>query len=409
MADAEKLNQAGKSAPRKVKYRKTKARWHPAMQAIPIPGIRRMVNMAASMKDVIHLSIGQPDLPTPKHIIDAYVDALHAGQTGYTMDAGLPELLVALRDYYSKRYDRKLTRDNILITSGATEAMYLALSATAAPGRQFIVTDPSFLIYAPLIRMNGGEVKFIPTRIENNHQLDPDEVIRAMGSRTFAVVLNSPNNPTGAVYPRSTIETILEECAFRGIQVFSDEVYDHLIFDDQEYASVLKCSVDLDNIMCISSFSKTYSMAGLRVGWVISSQATIKSLRRYHMFTTSVANTPSQFAGVAALTGDQQPTRDMVKIYQERRDKIVELVNQTPHLTGYQPGGAFFTFPELPPHVDGNDLALRMLKETGVCVVPGDAFGETTTNAMRLSFAAPCEKLEEAFDRIIPWMAKQNF
>ncbi|MBS3803068.1 MAG: pyridoxal phosphate-dependent aminotransferase [Oleiphilaceae bacterium] len=406
---ADTANKSAPTPPRKPKYRKTKARWHPAMQAIPVPGIRRMVNLASTMKDVIHLSIGQPDLPTPKHIIDAYVDALHAGQTGYTMDAGLPELLVALRDYYSKRYDRKLTRDNILVTSGATEAMYLALSATSAPGRQFIVTDPSFLLYAPLIRMNGGEVKFIPTRIENNHQLDPDEVIKAMGPRTFAIVLNSPNNPTGAVYPRSTIESIVEECAYRGIQVFSDEVYDHLILDDEEYASVLRCSVDLDNIMCISSFSKTFSMAGLRVGWVISSQATIKSLRRYHMFTTSVANTPSQFAGVAALTGDQQCVRDMNNIYRERRDRIVELIDQTPHMTGYKPGGAFFAFPDLPLHVDGSDLALRMLKETGVCVVPGDAFGESTTNALRFSFSASVETIEEAFDRIIPWMAKQNF
>ncbi len=400
---------SGQTQPRKIKYRNTKARWHPSMQAIPVPGIRRMVNMAATMKDVIHLSIGQPDLPTPKHIVDAYIDALNAGQTGYTMDAGLPELLIALRDYYGKRYNRKLTRDNILVTSGATEAMYLAISSTSAPGRQFIITDPSFLLYAPLIRMNGGEVKYIPTRPENNHQLDPDEVIKAMGARTFAIILNSPNNPTGAVYPRSTIEAIVEECAYRGIQIYSDEVYDHLIFDDEDYASVLSCAVDLDNVMCISSFSKTYSMAGLRVGWVISSQAAIKSLRRYHMFTTSVANTPAQFAGVAALTGDQQCVRDMVNIYRERRDKIMELIDRTPHLTGYKPGGAFFSFPNLPPHVDGSDLALRMLKETGVCVVPGDAFGEHTSNALRLSFSTTCEKLEEAFDRIIPWMAKQQF
>lgn len=268
---AESANKdTGQTKPRKVKYRKTKASWNPAMQAIPVSGgIRRLVNMASTMKDVIHLSIGQPDLPTPKHVIDAYIDALNAGQTGYTMDAGLPELLVALRDYYGKRYNRKLTRDNILVTSGATEAMYLAISATSAPGRQFIVTDPSFLLYAPLIRMTGGgEVKFVPTRAENNHQLDPDDVIRAMGSRTFALILNNPNNPPtgGAVYPpRSTVETILEECAYRGIQVYADEVYDHLIFDDDDFASVLNCSMDLDNIMCISSFSKTYSMAGLRV------------------------------------------------------------------------------------------------------------------------------------------------
>lgn len=395
--------------PRKMKYRKAKALWHPSMQAIPVPGIRRMVNMAATMKDVIHLSIGQPDLPTPPHVIDAYIEALKAGQTGYTMDAGLPELLVALRDYYSKRYNRALTRDNILVTNGATEAMFLALSSTAAPGRQFIVTDPSFLLYAPLIRMNGGEVKYIATHAENNHQLDPDDVINAMGARTFAVVLNSPNNPTGAVYPRSTIEAIVEESAYRGIQIYSDEVYDHLFFDDEEYASVLSCSVDLDNIMCISSFSKTYSMAGLRVGWVISSQAAIKALRRLHMFTTSVANTPAQFAGVAALTGSRDCVTNMVNIYRERRDLVMDLIEQTPYLSGYKPGGAFYSFPNLPRQADGNDLALRMLKETGVCVVPGDAFGEDTANALRISFSTPSENLIAAFDRIIPWMAKQKF
>lgn len=405
---------AGKTVPesapaRKIKYRKAKARWHPSMQAIPVPGIRRMVNMAAEMDDVIHLSIGQPDLPTPRHVTDAMIDALQAGQTGYTMDAGLPELLVALRDYYGARYNRKLTTENILVTSGATEAMYLALSATAAPGRQFLVVDPSFLLYAPLIRMNGGEVKFIPTRAENGHQLDPDEIIRNIGMRTFAVVLNSPNNPTGAVYPRETIEAIIEECAFRGIQVFSDEVYDHLVLDDDEYASVLGCGTDLDNIMCISSFSKTYSMAGLRVGWVISSQGAIRKLRRYHMFTTSVANTPAQFGGVAALQGDQQCVRDMIEIYRERRDVITDLVNQTPHLTGYKPGGGFFVFPDLPDHVDASDVCLRMLQETGVCAVPGDAFGESCTNSIRFAFSATTERIQEAFDRIIPWMKKQKF
>ena len=394
---------------RLFKYRKTKARWHPSMQAIPVPGIRRMVNLASEMENVIHLSIGQPDLPTPKHIVDAAIDALQAGQTGYTMDAGLPELLVALRDYYSKRYDRKLTTENILVTSGATEAMYLALSATSAPGRQFLVVDPSFLLYAPLIRMNGGEVKYIPTHRENGHQLDPDDVIKAMGLRTFAVVLNSPNNPTGAVYPQETIEAIVEECAFRGIQVYSDEVYDHMVLDGQKYPSVLNCGVDLDHVMCASSFSKTYSMAGLRVGWVISSAGAIKKLRRYHMFTTSVANTPFQFAGVAALTGDQSCLTEMIDIYRERRDLITNLVEQTPHMQGYRPGGGFYIFPELPAKVDGSDLALRMLKETGVCAVPGDAFGEHCTTALRFSFSASCEQIQAAFDRIIPWMAKQNF
>ena len=385
------------------------ATWSPSLRAIPVAGIRRMVNMAAEMDDVIHLSIGQPNFPTPDHIIKAHIEALQAGHTGYTMDAGLPELLSAVADYYSERSGRPITEDNILITTGATEAMYLALTATSAPGREFICADPTFLLYAPLIRLNGGEVKYIPTRAEHGHQLDPQEVIDAMDINTYGVVLNSPSNPTGTIYPRETIEAICEECAYRGIYVFSDEVYDHLILDDMQYPSVLRHAVDLDNIMVVSSFSKTFSMAGLRIGWIISSQGAIKKLRRYHMFTTTVANTPAQWAGVAALRGDRRCIDDMVADYAARRDRLVQLVADTPHMTGYWPQGAFYMFPSLPEHVNANTVALNMLRETGVCTVPGDAFGESCINSLRISYSTSMEKIEEAFERIIPWMEKQRF
>ena len=390
-------------------YETPEAMWTPALQSIPMPGIRKMINLAASMKDVIHLSIGQPDFPTPEHIIDAHVDALRGGQTQYTMDAGLPELLTALKNYYSERYDRELTEDNFLVTTGATEAMYLALSATAAPGRQFLVTDPTFVLYAPLIRMNGGEVKYIPTTAESGHQLDPNEVIRHIGMRTYGIVLNSPSNPTGTVYPRETVEAIIEEAAYRGVKVFSDEVYDHIVLDDMEYPSVIRCTSDLDHVMVASSFSKTFSMPGLRIGWIISSQGTIKMLRRYHMFTTTVANTPAQWAGVAALEGDRTCVDEMVAEYRRRRDRVVQLVSNAPHLTGYWPQGAFYIFPSLPPNTDGSTVAMRMLREIGVCTVPGDAFGDNCPNSLRISYSTSMEQIEEAFRRMIPWLEEQEF
>ncbi|MBN8432288.1 pyridoxal phosphate-dependent aminotransferase [Microbulbifer salipaludis] len=383
--------------------------WNPALLTIPVPGIRKMVNMAATMEDVIHLSIGQPDAPTPPHVVQATVDALNAGQTGYTMDAGLPELLDALADYYGERSGRTLSPENILITTGATEAVYLALTAVSAPGREFIVPDPSFMLYAPLIRMNGGEVKYIPTRAENNHQLDPQEVIDAIDTNTHAIILNSPSNPTGTVYPRETVETIVQEAAYRGIYVISDEVYDHLIYDDRDYASVLSCCSDLDHVMVMSSFSKTFSMAGMRVGWLIASQGAIRKLRRYHMFTTTVANTPCQWGGVAALRGDRRFVTDVVNTYKKRRDRLVELVDQTPYLEGYIPEGAFYMFPALPEGVNGNNVALRLLRETGVCTIAGDTFGESSRNALRFSYATSIENIERAFERIIPWMEKQDF
>ena len=393
----------------KEEYEGHSQMWTPSLQAIPMPGIRRMINMAAKMDDVIHLSIGQPNFPTPAHIVEANIEALREGQTGYTMDAGLPELLTELADYYSKRYNREITEDNILVTSGATEGMFLALSGTAAPGRQFLVPDPTFTMYAPLIRMNGGEVKTIPTRPENGHQLDPQQVIDAIDMRTFGIVLNSPANPTGAVMPKEAVEAIVQEAAYRGVYVFSDEVYDHLVLDDMEYPSVIRCTSDLDHVMAVSSFSKTFAMPGLRVGWIISSQGAIKKLRRYHMFTTSVASTPAQWAGVAALRGDRSCIDEMVDEYRRRRDRVVQLVGESPHLTGYWPQGAFYMLPSLPPNTDGTSLAIRMLEETGVCVVPGDAFGDSCPNSIRLSYSASMEDIERAFERMIPWLAKQKF
>jgi aminotransferase len=233
-------------------------------------------------------------------------------------------------------------------------------------------------------------------------------VIDAMGMRTFAIVLNSPSNPTGTVYPRETVEAIVEEAAYRGIKVLSDEVYDHLILDDMEYASVLGCTADLDHVMAVSSFSKTFSMPGLRIGWIISSQGAIKMLRRYHIFTTTVANTPAQWAGIAALRGDRTCVDDMVAEYRRRRDRIEELVVETPYLHGYHPQGAFYIFPELPPKTDGSALALRMLEETGVCTVPGDTFGESAPNSLRISYSTSMEQIEEAFARITPWLAQQK-
>lgn len=383
--------------------------WNPALMAMPVPGIRKMVNLAATMEDVIHLSIGQPDLPAPAHVVNATVEALQAGQTGYTMDAGLPELLEALAEYYGERSQKPLKPENIIITTGATEALYLALTATSAPGREFIVPDPSFMLYAPLIRMNGGTVKPIPLRPENGYQLDPQEVIDAMDLNTFGIVLNSPSNPTGTLYPRETIEAIVEEAAYRGIAIISDEVYDHLVYDNQEYPSVLSCCSDLDHVMVISSFSKTFSMAGMRVGWLISSQGHIKKLRRYHMFTTTVANTPCQWAGVAALRGGSDFVDGMLAEYTRRRDRLVELVEQSPHLTGYRPEGAFYLFPSLPAGVNGSNVALRMLREIGVCTIAGDTFGDAMANALRISYSTSIEQIEQAFERMIPWLAKQDF
>lgn len=383
--------------------------WNPALAALPLSGIRRMFNLAATMTDVIHLSIGQPDFPTPKHIIEAHVAALNEDKTHYTMDAGLPELLSALSEYYSARTGRRLKPENFVETTGGSEAMFLAITSVAAPGKEVIVIEPSFVLFQPLARMAGASVRRIVTTAQNGYQVDPQEVIDAIGPKTCAIILNSPGNPTGTLYPRSAIQAICVEAQRRGVTVISDEVYDRLILDEVEPCSVLDCNPDLDNVIVASCVSKTYSMPGLRIGWLISSEANIQTLRRYHMFTTTVGNTPGQWAAAAALQGSQQCVAEMVAEYRRRRDHIVSWIDAAPHLSGYRPQGAFYIMPSLPAGTDGSAFALKMLEETGVCTIPGDTFGESCRNALRISYATALEKIEQAFERITPWLEKQSF
>lgn len=382
--------------------------WNPALDALPFSPIRTMFNKAAAMPGVLHLSIGQPDFPAPEHVVEAHVRALRDGKTRYELDAGLPELREAVAAFYAQRYGVELTAEHVLITTGCCQAMYLALSGVAKPGKKVIVVEPVFVL-AHIIRLAGGEPKTVVTTAENGYQLDPQQVIDLMDDDVSAVMLNSPGNPTGTVYPRETISAVCHEAAKRNIAVVSDEVYDRLILDDEPYGSALNCAPTLDNVIMASSVSKTYSLAGLRLGWAISTPTNIERLQRYHQFVSTTENTPTQWAVLAAFQDDQSCVDEMVAEYRRRRDRVVELVERCPHLTGYSPGGAFFIMPSLPAGTDSFDVAMRMLDEIGVCTIPGGTFGESCHNALRISFATSMETIEGAFERIIPWLEKQSF
>lgn len=381
--------------------------WHPALEALPFSPIREMFNTAAEIDDVIHLSIGQPDFPMPKHIVDAHIQALREGKTRYELDAGLPRLRQAVANFYNHQYGLKLADRNVLITTGCCEAMFMALTAAVRPEKEVIVVEPVFVL-VHIAKLAGAVPRTITTHATDGYQLDPQKVIDVMSDQTCAVMLNSPGNPTGTVYPPATIKAICHEAARRGIAVISDEVYDRLILD-REYASALQYAPSLDNLIMSSGVSKTYSMAGLRLGWAISSEENIVNLQRYHMFISTCENTPTQWAAAAALEGDQSCVEEMIDAYRQRRDRVVELVAETPHLTGYEPGGAFFIMPSMPRAADSFDVAMRMLKEIHVCTIPGGAFGTSCNNALRISFATSIDQIEAAFERMIPWFGKQSF
>ena len=381
--------------------------WHPALSALPFSPIREMFNTAAEMDNVVHLSIGQPDFPMPDHIVEAHIQALRSGKTGYELDAGLPPLRQAVATFYNRQYGLQLSDQNVLITTGCCQAMFMALTAAVRPGMEVIVVEPVFVL-VHIAGLANAIPRPIVTSANNGYQLDPQQVIDAISEKTCAILLNSPGNPTGTIYPRETIDVICREAARRGIAVISDEVYDRLILDGR-YASALNADPALDNVIVCSSVSKTYSMAGLRLGWAISSAQNILNLQRYHMFISTNENTPTQWAAVTALDSDQSCVDRMVEEYRRRRDRVVELVAETPHLTGYKPGGAFFIMPSMPETADSFDVAMRLLVETGVCTIPGGAFGKSCNNALRISYATGMDQIEAAFERMIPWFAKQSF
>ena len=382
--------------------------WAPGLGRLPFSPIRTMFNAASTMKDVLHLSIGQPDFAAPGHVIEAHIKALRDGHTGYALDAGLPELREAVAGTYNGLYGIGLEPENVLITTGCCQAMFMALTGTVKPGGEVIVIEPVMTL-AHIASLAGAKVVRIVTTAAQGYQVDPQEVIDAMNNRTCAIMVNSPGNPTGAVYPASTIEAICDAAAERGICVVSDEVYDRLILDDEPYASALVQGPGLDNVIMSSSVSKSYSLAGFRLGWAISTKEHIETLQRYHMYISTCENTATQWACVAALEGDQSCVGEMVAEYRRRRDRVVELIEPSAEMTGYRPGGAFFVTPSLPAGGDSFDLAMRMLKEIGVCTIPGSTFGESCGNSLRISYSTSLEVIEAAFERMVPWLSEQSF
>ena len=381
--------------------------WNSAVDKLPFSPIRRMFNAAAEMQDVLHLSIGQPDFAGPPHVIEAHVRALQDGETRYELDAGLPALRQAVADRYNQLYGIELKPTNVLITTGCCQAMYIAIHAITRPGMEFIVTEPVF-VFSHVIEQAGGVLRRIVTTAEEGYQVDPEEVIDTMSEKTCAVMLNSPGNPTGAVFPAETLTPILAEAQRRGIAVISDEVYDRLILDAMEYPTALKLAPSLDNVIMASSISKSYALPGLRIGWAISTEENIIALQRMHMFISTTEHTAAQHAAVAALQGDQSCVEEMVSAYRARRDLLVGMIEKTPLMNGYSPGGAFFVMPSLPACTDSFEFALRMLHETGVCTIPGGAFGESCNNALRISFATDIETIERAMEKMVPWLEKQS-
>ncbi len=378
------------------------------VQSVPPSGIRRYFDIAATMKNVISLGIGEPDFVTPAPILRAGLASLQRGETAYTSNSGTLELRVALAAHlqalYGLAYD---VETELLITVGVSEALYLALTAILDPGDEVIVPEPCFVAYTPEVVFAGGVAVTIPTRVEDNFQVTAETIERHLTPRTKALLIGYPNNPTGAVMTRANLLEIAEVAARHDLVVISDEIYDRLVYGVEHVCFAALPGMRARTIT-LGGFSKNYAMTGWRLGYASGPAELLGAMRKVHQYTIMSAPTTSQAAGVEALVRGEEHVQSMVAEYDRRRRLLVGGLN-TLGLDCFEPRGAFYAFPlVVRSGMDDTTFAETLLVEEEVAVVPGSAFGPSGQGFVRMAYATAYEKLEEALNRMERFMRRHG-
>jgi aminotransferase len=372
-------------------------------------GIRKFFDIAATMKDVISLGVGEPDFTTPKPILEAGVRSLRAGETHYTSNAGKLELRQAISDHLLKRYDVHYDPiREILITVGVSEALYLVMNALLDPGDEVIIPTPCFVSYQAEVILAGGVPVEVPSNPEDNFQLDPERIRSAISPRTKIIFIGYPNNPTGAVASHQVLAEVAKIAEEHNLLIISDEIYDRLVYN---HAHV--CVPALDEATCrrtilLGGFSKDYAMTGWRIGYACGPAEIISGMTRIHQYTIMSAPTTAQDAALVSLTSGEKYVRDMLAEYDRRRRLIVDGLNRL-GLGTFEPHGAFYAFPNISSSgMDDETFAETLLREEHVAVVPGNAFGPGGEGFVRCCYATSYEKIEEALRRIEKFMNRHG-
>jgi aminotransferase len=374
------------------------------MRTTPPSGIRRFFEIAATMDDVISLGIGEPDFVSPQPIIDAGIRSLEEGRTSYTSNAGLQEL----RDLITADLDRLYGVDydpagEVLVTVGCSEAMQLAMMALLDPGDEILIPEPCFVSYGPTARFAGGEVVDVPTSVENDFQVTAADLEPYVTDQTKALFLGYPNNPTGAVLERETLEEIADLVVQHDLMVISDEIYDRLVYGDaKESGHVCVPSIDAlyERTILLGGFSKNFAMTGWRIGYACAPEPILRGMYKAHQYMVMSAPTVGQVGAVAALEECEDHVEEMRQSYDERRRTIVDGLNAA-GLPTFEPQGAFYAFPDVTSTgLTSEEFAEQLLQEEHVACVPGDAFGPSGEGYVRCSYATSLEEIEEALVRI---------
>ena len=370
-------------------------------------GIRKFFDIAATMKDVISLGIGEPDFTTPKPILEAGIRSLQNGETHYTSNWGKMELRQAIADNLKRLYKVQYDPNNeIIATVGVSEALYLAFTAILDPGDEVIIPTPCFVSYQAEVIMAGGVAVEVPAREENDFMIDPADIRKALTPRTKVIFIGYPSNPTGAVATREVMLEIAKIAEEHDLLVVSDEIYDRLVYDFEHV-----CFPGLDESLkhrtiLLGGFSKDYAMTGWRIGYACGPSDLIQGLVRIHQYSIMSSPTTAQDAALEALRSGDPYVEEMRLEYDRRRRLLVAGLNRL-GLSTFEPRGAFYAFPNIRASgMDDETFAEKLLVEEHVAVVPGNAFGPGGDGFVRMCYATAYEKIEEALRRMEKFMTR---
>ncbi len=373
----------------------------PTVVGIKPSGIRKFFDIASTMEDVISLGVGEPDFPTPWEIRKAGILSLESGKTRYTSNRGLEVLREEISRYVERKYSVTYdAQSEILVTVGGSEAIDACIRAIASPGDEIIIPQPSYVCYEPITALCGCKPVIIETKAENSFRLTPEELKSAITSRTKALILPYPCNPTGAIMEKADLEAIAAVLRDTNILVISDEIYAELTFGDTSHVSIASIDGMRERTVLINGFSKTFSMTGWRLGYACGPKPVMEQLTKIHQFAIMCAPTTSQYAAIEALRNGDEAVAAMREEYDMRRRLIVNGFNKL-GLSCREPKGAFYAFPCI--HSTGmssEEFCEKLLWAEKVAIVPGTAFGESGEGFVRASYCYSTEHILEALRRI---------
>ncbi len=359
---------------------------------IDISGIRKMFELAG--EDTVNLALGEPDFPIPEEAKKAIYDAVEQDFTHYTSNNGILELREAITQKLKKENGIEAEADEIIVTSGASEALHLAFQAFVESGDEVLLPNPGFVSYEPLTRIAGGKPVFYSQRFERGFLPDIDEIQEKISRKTKMIVINSPCNPTGGVLPVEIVKAIGEIAQDRKILVLSDEVYEYIIYEGEHHSVAKYC----DYAITVNGFSKSYAMTGLRIGYVHAEKSFAEEMLKVHQYIQACASSIAQKAALGAMHSQGFVER-MVQEFNRRRELAWRMLSEIPGVRVKKPEGAFYIFADFSSYGNDKQLAIELAK-AGVVLTPGSAFGSLGEGFLRLSFACGEQKIKEGITRI---------